>query len=245
MILQIVDGPETGRRIVLKEGHTLTLGRAEALERFEQDPRMSSLHFALSLRAGILRLQNLSKSKSTRVNGESVQSAELQAGDQVRAGETTFRVIAPSENPYPAKFRVGGWGFNEIPGGWNTVEGVGLAFGGETFQSTALAHEEFIEGGLSAYVDRQISAAKYQLKAPAIHGPLTASMEGSEEALLVVVESESPSAQVLVQEQIYARCGDVAGILTLTTLKDLARSMNQALIEIVRGANFHKPAAEI
>ena len=133
MVLEIIEGPEIGRRVTLREGSTVSLGRAEvAMQKFPEDPAMSALHFVVSLNSGTLRMQNHSQTNGTLVNGTRVESAALQASDTIAAGGTVFRVIGPPPNPYPAQVRVGGWGFNIVPDGWKPLDGVGLHHDGSS-----------------------------------------------------------------------------------------------------------------
>src|SRR5580704_14544852 len=133
MILEVIEGPEMGRRVKLREGDTISFGRtANAMTIFPEDPGMSALHFVLGLGSGALRMQNLSQTNGTAVNGARVESAELKSGDTIRAGNTVFTIIGPPENPYPAQVRVGGWGFNIVPEGWKPMESVGLVHHDET-----------------------------------------------------------------------------------------------------------------
>jgi pSer/pThr/pTyr-binding forkhead associated (FHA) protein len=241
MILEIVEGPQTGRRVTLREGETVSLGRTESsMQMFPQDQGMSALHFVVSLSGGALRMQNLSQTNGTLVNGTRVETAALHHGDNVGAGGTVFQVIGPPPNPYPAKVRVGGWGFNIIPEGWTMLDGVGLRqdIGGQ-FRASAAALEESLPEGktLRDYVDAQVDVAKSRLKGGEFQGPAEARMEGSEEALLLTVVSDSMAGLRVTQRQIYARSGPVVGVLTLSGLA----AANQDLIEIVRGASFHKP----
>jgi hypothetical protein len=241
MILEIVEGPETGRRVKLREGSTVSLGRTEsAMESFSGDKEMSALHFAVSLSAGTLRMQNHSQTNGTEINGARVETAVLKSGDKIRAGGTVFAVIGPPPSPYPAQVRVGGWGFNIIPEGWKPMEGVGLIRqDGSEFHASAAGLEESLPEAktLRAYVDVQIEVAKSQLKGAEIQGPAEARMQGSEEALLLTVSSDAKDGARVTQRQIYARSGDVVGILTMSGLA----AVNQDFIEIVRGSSFHKP----
>jgi hypothetical protein len=240
MILEIVEGPEIGRRVKLREGSTVSLGRTESsMQIFPGDPGMSALHFAVSLSGGALRMQNLSQTNGTEVNGARVETAVLKSSDKIRAGGTMFTVIGPPPNPYPAEVRVGGWGFNIIPEGWKTMEGVGLMREGADFRASAAGLEESLPEGktLREYIEVQIDAAKSQLISAESQGPVEASMEGSEEALLLTVISNAKDGVRVKQRQIYARSGEVVGILTLSGIA----AVNQDFIEIVRGASFHKP----
>jgi hypothetical protein len=240
MILEILEGPETGRRVKLREGSSVSLGRTESsMQMFPDDPGMSALHFSVSLSGGVLRLQNYSQTNGTTVNGARVASAQLKSGDRIRAGGTVFAVIGPPPSSYPAQVRVGGWGFNIVPDGWKPMDGVGLVHEGGEFRASAAGLEESLPETktLRAYVEVQMEVAKSRLSAPEFHGPADARMEGSEEAVLLTVTSDAKEGVRVTQRQIYARSGGVVGILTLTG----PAPVNQDLIEIVRGASFHKP----
>jgi hypothetical protein len=241
VILEILDGPETGRRVRLREGATVSLGRTEsAMLKFPEDPAMSALHFVVTLGAGTLRIENHSQTNGTLVNGARVESAVLQAGDTIAAGGTIFKVIGPPPNPYSAKVRVGGWGFNIVPDGWGSMDGVGLQHEGHgEFHATAAALEESLPDGktLREYIEVQMDAAKQRMTGAEFQGPSEARMEGSDEALLLAVSSEMKDGLRVTQRQIYARSSEVVGVLTLSGLD----AANQDLIEIVRGASFHKP----
>lgn len=210
------------------------------MHRFPEDPGMSALHFVVGLSGGTLRMQNHSQTNGTLVNGARVESAVLQAGDTIAAGGTVFRVIGPPPNPYPARQRVGGWGFNVIPEGWKPMEGVGLIHeGGGEFRASAAGLEESLAEGktLRGYIEVQIEVAKAHLKSAEFQGPVEARMEGSEEALLLTVSSDAKAGVRITQRQIYARSAGVVGILTMSGLA----AANQDFIEIVRGSSFHKP----
>lgn len=241
MILEIVAGPETGRRIKLKEGETVSFGRTDnAMKIFAEDPAMSALHFAVTLSAGALKMQNFSQTNGTLVNGTRIESVVLQPGDKLAAGSTLFTVIGPPPNPYPAKLRIGGWGFNIVPEGWTALENVGLIDRrNDAFHASATAVEESLPEGtsLAGYVRTQMDAATSRLATVEFQGPATAQMEGSEEALLLTLTSETQDGARVTQRQIYARSSDVVGILTMSGLA----AVNQDFIDIVRGANFHKP----
>ncbi len=241
MILEIIAGPETGRRIKLREGETVTLGRTDsAMNVFAEDRAMSAMHFAVSLSAGTFRMQNFSQTNGTLVNDARIESAVLQPGDKVRAGGTVFAVIGPPPNPYPAQVRIGGWGFNIVPEGWTMLDRVGLIHqAGDEFHANATAVEESLADGktLREYVKVQMDAAKVQLSGAEFQGPADARMEGSDEALLLTLSSETQDGKRITQRQIYARSAGVVGVLTLSGLANV----NQDFIEIVRGASFHKP----
>ena len=59
---------------------------------FPLDSRMSSVHFDLAYREGVLHLRNLNSSNGTLVNGNRVTETVVSDGDTIQAGQTTFVV---------------------------------------------------------------------------------------------------------------------------------------------------------
>jgi hypothetical protein len=120
------------------------------------------------------------------------------------------------------------------------MEGVGLIHEAEAeFRASAAGLEDCLTNAstLHSYIEVQLEVAKSRLKSLEFHGPVEARMEGSDEALLLTVNSDAKEGVRVTQRQIYARSGDVVGILTMSGLP----AMNQDFIEIVRGASFNKP----
>src|ERR1700749_3059920 len=110
------------QKIELVPGRTVTIGRTpKAAICFPEDEWMSSLHFAISVSSGVLQMQNLSQTNGTLVNDQRPEAARLAPGDKITAGQSTFVVGGPKESPHPAKVRLGGWGFAEVPEGWQPV----------------------------------------------------------------------------------------------------------------------------
>jgi hypothetical protein len=114
-----------------------------------------------------------------------------------------------------------GWAFRIVPDGWEPLPGGGLRH--RDLHATAAASAVALQTSLRAYVESQIEpGADFQ-------GPHVASMGGSGEALLLTVFRLG-----IAQRSIFARSGDVVGILTMTG----PPSANRDFIEIVRGASF-------
>jgi hypothetical protein len=243
MILEVAEGPEAGRRIVPKEGAVTTVGRTvDAMEVFAGDVRMCPLHFAVGLRAGELYLTNLNKTNGTLVNGKRIESATLKGGDVVTAGVTAFRVFAPPPNPYPAKLRIGGWGFDAIPEGWTILEGAGLILETtEGFQPNAAALEDAMKEAetLAQFVGAQIEFARGALMNPVFEGPVEATIEGAEQALLLIIHSITIDGELVLQRQYYAASGTTIGVLTLSVANSQATAMHSTFAAIVQGASFH------
>ncbi len=88
--LVIIDGKEKGKVITLAAG-TSVVGRSRA-DITISDPRISRSHVALSfdLHTGKLTYTDLKSLNGTLVNGEKVEAGELNDGDRLQLGDTTF-----------------------------------------------------------------------------------------------------------------------------------------------------------
>jgi hypothetical protein len=93
--LVVTDGILPGRRIEL-QGKGVRIGRAPKLAGGQQpvelpDQHLSRDHFAVVPDGDGWAVHDLGSTNGTKVNGEKVNRRTLQAGDEVRAGHTTFR----------------------------------------------------------------------------------------------------------------------------------------------------------
>lgn len=94
--LVVTDGILPGARLEL-QGRGVRVGRAPSgaggqEPMIQPDQRMSRDHFAIVPDGEAWVIHDVGSSNGTFVNGEKVTRRELQAGDEVRAGHTTFRV---------------------------------------------------------------------------------------------------------------------------------------------------------
>lgn len=94
--LLVTDGILPGKRIEL-QGKGVRVGRqpnrAGGQEPFEMpDTHLSRDHFAVVPDGDGWAVHDLGSTNGTQVNGEKVNRRALQAGDEIRAGHTTFRV---------------------------------------------------------------------------------------------------------------------------------------------------------
>lgn len=93
IILQIIAGPETGRKVFLPSGQVARFGRTEWSDfAFPRDAAMAEVHFAVDSQRAGARLQDLGTPAGTFVNDAQVSQAELKHGDKIRAGGTTLQV---------------------------------------------------------------------------------------------------------------------------------------------------------
>src|SRR5262245_16736299 len=107
LILEAVAGPVTGRRIELRTGTALVVGRTTKSHFvISEDLYLSGQHFALEFDGEHGRVKDLASSNGTFVNGNRITEAAICDGDLVAAGGTTFtvRVDASVSPPDPARF---------------------------------------------------------------------------------------------------------------------------------------------
>jgi uncharacterized protein DUF6931/FHA domain-containing protein len=92
--LEIVEGPGLGRRILLRDGQVRYVGRtSQADDSCPENQTMSSVHFSVRWFAGKCELKDLNSANGTWRNGKKVAEALLSAGDEIKAGKATFRLI--------------------------------------------------------------------------------------------------------------------------------------------------------
>jgi len=91
IFLVVQSGPRTGQRTRLNPGQTLRVGRTPKSDlAFAEDNLMSSIHFALECAADTCQLRDLNSRNGTSLNGQKVTQSNLQNGDKIVAGATTF-----------------------------------------------------------------------------------------------------------------------------------------------------------
>lgn len=242
--LEAIDGPAKGRKLAVPIGKAITVGRTDrAMVKVAEDECMSGLHFALSLKNGSLYLSNLSKSNGTTVNNQTIQSGVLQPGDKIKAGQTLFSVVAPPESPFPAKVRIGGWGFGQLPEGWTVADGVGFRHSEEQpFRANMLAVEELLpkDHTLSSYVDLQVQIGQKNIPGAEFKGPVEAKIAGASEALALSITAPIPEKGQAIQQQIYALHKSVVGVFTATALDTQTSMLRHAMKTILGGLSFHQ-----
>lgn len=239
--LEITAGPAKGRKIPLTIGRTLSVGRssAKSMVAIPEDAHLSGQHFTAGLRNGLVYLCNLSKTNPTEVNGEAVPSAVLKPGDQFRAGGNVFTVVG-GENPHPAAFRVGGWGFQVVPEGWTPQEGKGLHHAEtEPFRANIIVAEEPLPKGydLAKYVELQISLGKQHLQEAQFSEAKQAKVKGAEEALAISITARAEKGPAL-QYQIYALHEGIVGIVTATALQTQAQLLRAVFGQVLPGLTY-------
>jgi hypothetical protein len=90
--LEIIEGPELGRRVRLQEGLVARFGQTEWADFcFAADPTMADFHFMVDCRLQRCILYALGTAE-TFVNSKPAARQDLIDGDRVRAGQTEFLV---------------------------------------------------------------------------------------------------------------------------------------------------------
>lgn len=102
-LLTARSGPEKGREIEITAGRW-KLGKAPKEEAgfslvTVPDSFMSRDHFALEAGVAAVILRDLGSTNGTLVNGSRIERHMLREGDEVRAGETTYKVSLATSSP--------------------------------------------------------------------------------------------------------------------------------------------------
>ena len=93
VILEAVSGPVLGRRIEVRGGSIVRIGRTGKSDYpILEDGYLSGLHFAVEFDGTQCRIRDLGSSNGTFVNGSRVTELVVQDGDSVVAGGSTFVV---------------------------------------------------------------------------------------------------------------------------------------------------------
>src|ERR1700722_13697543 len=106
VILEALSGPIAGRKIEVRAGTILRIGRtAKSDYALGEDSYLSGQHFAIENDGNEARARDLGSSNGTFVNGERVVSENvLREGDSLTAGGSTFSIhidsiAQPSKEP--------------------------------------------------------------------------------------------------------------------------------------------------
>lgn len=96
--LEAVGGPHAGKRMLLRSGQTLSVGRTEWADvALANDGYLSSVHFVVTCDDEACHLRDQGSSNGTFVNDQRVSEATLSDGDKIRAGGTLFLACIDQE----------------------------------------------------------------------------------------------------------------------------------------------------
>lgn len=95
--LQVIKGPGLGRKVTLREGQLLYVGRTTADANFPENPEMSSVHFSIQWLGNECQFKDLNSANGSYRNGERVSDTLIYNGDVIRAGQADFRLVLGDE----------------------------------------------------------------------------------------------------------------------------------------------------
>lgn len=96
--LQVIKGPGLGRKVTLREGQLLYVGRTTADANFPENPEMSSVHFSIQWLGSECQFKDLNSANGSYRNGERVSDTLVYNGDVIRAGQADFRLVLGDED---------------------------------------------------------------------------------------------------------------------------------------------------
>ncbi len=97
--LKVVDGLSAGIEILLKQGGTTTVGRAEDADGQIEDGLCSGKHFEIEWTAAGMIIKDLGSLNGVFVNGERVrENRQVKRGDFIQAGTTLMEIAVSSGN---------------------------------------------------------------------------------------------------------------------------------------------------
>lgn len=136
VILEAVSGPIAGRRIEVRAGTILRIGRtAKSDYALGEDSYLSGQHFAIENDGNEARARDLGSSNGTFVNGERVTvETVLREGDSLTAGGSTFSVhidLAGQPSAGEPSPRVSTTPTDQIPGSTSKIVRSELGLPGE------------------------------------------------------------------------------------------------------------------
>jgi hypothetical protein len=106
VVLEAISGPITGRRIEVRAGTIVRIGRTTRSDyAVGEDSYLSSLHFSVECDGAQCRVRDMGSSNGTFVNGARITDQVVNEGDSVAAGESAFTVhldLSAAAAPVPA-----------------------------------------------------------------------------------------------------------------------------------------------
>jgi len=93
VLLRILDGPQAGSSLELREGQRVLLGRGDEADLRVLDSWASRLHCAVACRPDGVFVEDLNTKNGTYVNGKQVDKARVADGSLIQLGTTTVQVL--------------------------------------------------------------------------------------------------------------------------------------------------------
>jgi len=93
LVVEAVDGPHRGAKFALRAGDSISVGRTDRADfALARDSGLSSLHFAIRSTSAGFEICDLGSTNGTLLNGETVAATLLGDGDDIRAGQSRFKI---------------------------------------------------------------------------------------------------------------------------------------------------------
>jgi pSer/pThr/pTyr-binding forkhead associated (FHA) protein len=155
--------------------------------------------------------------------------------------KSTPEAASPSRPSEPPALAIGGWTFDKIPNGWKIQEGLGIQqIVKDAFPATIGVMEEPLGPGLTLqhYVDAHTKMFREYLREPKIDIASPPSICGSGETVALEIRYSLKDGPRTFYRRVYARCGSIIGVLTLTTLEKDFPSVRPLYDSVVSGITF-------
>jgi len=143
----------------------------------------------------------------------------------------------------PPALTIGSWSFGRIPEGWVVNEGYGIHFAGPgAFPSEVVVSEARLarEVTLQSHIESEMALVREFVSEPEIKMAGQVTVAGAEEARGVVIRYKTDDGRRFWQRQVYARSGQLVGVLTLTTLDTELPRIQSVFDAIVSTAVFRE-----
>ncbi len=92
--LRFVSGKYQGGTVPLRDGREVVVGRSGDLDLVLADDMVSRKHARISVRGGVVTIQDLGSTNGIFVNGEKVKKARLREGDRILIGASILKLVA-------------------------------------------------------------------------------------------------------------------------------------------------------
>lgn len=104
IILEVRSGPLAGKKIPVRTGETVLIGRSPDRAQFAvpHDTHMSGVHFAVECGPSGCRVIDKKSTNGTQLNGAKITEAMLASGDEIKSGQTVFVVRIVPDDQLPA-----------------------------------------------------------------------------------------------------------------------------------------------
>lgn len=100
VILEVVEGPRSGRSFVFDGHDTFIVGRSRYVHcPMPDDPALSRDHFLIEVNPPRCEVRDLGSTNGTFLNEQQVGRARLKSGDRIAAGQSVFLVRFVGESP--------------------------------------------------------------------------------------------------------------------------------------------------